>query len=114
MSEVPGPVVSIGCSVLLSPGAAGPPDSGVITAVLQSVATAGGMPLATAGSLCTMVNSGTGVPYTLPIGTPGASTGVQVAGQALVRLGDRIPSGPGVLLVLGPPAAPYVIDGTAP
>lgn len=114
MSGVPGPVVSIGCSVLLSPGAAGPPDSGVITTVLQSVATAGGMPLATAGSLCTMVNSVSGVPYTLPIGTPGASTGVQISNQGLVRMGDQIASGPGIMLILGPPAAPYVIDGTAP
>jgi len=106
--------VSIGCSVVLTPGAAGPPDTGVITAVLQATATAGGMPLATAGSLCTMVNSLSGAPYVLPIGTPGASTGVTVDGQALVRLGDQIPSGPGILAILGPPAAPYVSDGNAP
>ncbi len=109
-----GPPVSIGCSVLLSPGAAGPPDSGVVVAVLQSVAVAGGMPLATAGSLCQMVNSVSGVPYPLPIGTPGASTGVTVAGQPLVRVGDQIPSGPGILTVLGPPSAPFISDGTAP
>ncbi len=114
MSAVPGPPVTIGCSVLLSPGAAGPPDSGVVTAVLQTQVSAAGMPLATAGSLCTMVNSLSGVPYVLPIGTAGTSTGVLVAGQGLVRVGDRIPSGPGVLTVLGPPAAPYVTDGTAP
>jgi len=111
---VPGPPVSIGCSVLLSPGAAGPPDSGVISTVLQTSATSGGMPLAVAGSLCAMVNSVSGVPYTLPIGSTGASSGVQVDGQPLVRLGDHIPSGPGILTVLGPPAAPFVTDGHAP
>jgi hypothetical protein len=111
---MPGPVVSIGASVLLSPGAAGPPDSGVITTITQAVATAAGMPLAVTGSLCTMVNSVSGAPYTLPIGSAGASTGVSVAGSALVRVGDRIPSGPGVLTILGPPAAPFVIDQAAP
>jgi uncharacterized Zn-binding protein involved in type VI secretion len=100
--------------VVLSPGAAGPPDSGVITTVLQTAATAGGMPLATAGSLCQMVNSVSGVPYPLPIGSAGASTAVLIAGQPLVRMGDMIPSGPGVLSILGPPAAPYVIDTGAP
>lgn len=111
---MPGPPVSLGCAVLLAPGAAGAPDSGVITAVLQATVTAGGMPFAVTGSLCTMVNSVSGVPYVLPIGTPGTSTGVTIDGQALVRVGDRIPSGPGVLTVLGPPAAPFVTDGTAP
>jgi uncharacterized Zn-binding protein involved in type VI secretion len=110
---MPGPVVSIGCAVLLSPGAAGPPYSGVITTVMQVVATAGGLPLATAGSLCQMVNSLSGVPYVLPIGN-GGSASVKVAGQALVRMGDMIPSGPGVMTILGPPAAPYVIDSGAP
>jgi len=108
-----GPPVSIGCAVLLTPGAAGPPDSGLITAVLQTCATAGGMPLATSGSLCQMVNSISGVPYVLPIG-PGGSASVLVAGQPLVRMGDMIPSGPGVMTILGPPAAPYVIDSGAP
>lgn len=109
-----GPPVSVGAAVLLSPGAAGPPDSGVVVAVLQTVVVAGGMPLATAGSLCQMVNSLTGVPYPLPIGTPGASTGVTIAGQPLVRVGDRIPSGPGMLTILGPPAAPFISDGNPP
>jgi hypothetical protein len=109
-----GPPVTIGCSVMLSPGAAGPPDSGVITAVLQVVASAGGLPLAVTGSLCTLVNSVSGVPYVLPIGSAGASTGVVVSGQALVRMGDRIPTGPGILTVLGPPAAPFLTDGTPP
>jgi hypothetical protein len=111
---MPGPPVSIGCAVVVSPGAAGPPDSGVIAVVLQAAATAGGLPLATAGSLCLMVNSLSGVPYTLPIGSVGVSTGVTISGQGLVRMGDNIPSGPGVMTILGPPAAPFVSDGTAP
>jgi len=108
-----GPPVSLGCAVLLSPGAAGPPDSGVISVITQTVATASGMPLATVGSLCQMVNSLSGVPYVLPIGQGGSSS-VTIAGQALVRMGDMIPSGPGVLTVLGPPAAPFVLDTGAP
>ncbi len=111
---MPGPPVSVGCAVLLSPGAAGPPDSGVISVIVQTTAVADGMPLAVTGSLCAMVNSVSGAPYLLPIGSAGASTGVTVDGAALVRLGDRIPSGPGVLTVLGPPAAPYVTDGHSP
>jgi len=110
---MPGPPVSIGCAVTLSPGAAGPPDSGVIVAVLQTAATAGGLPLATVGSICQMVNSVSGVPYPLPIG-PGGSTSVAIAGQALVRVGDIIPSGPGVLTILGPPAAPFITDNGSP
>ena len=110
---MPGPPVSIGCAVVLTPGMAGPPDSGVISVVTQAIATAGGMPLATTGSLCQMVNSVSGAPYVLPIGQ-GGSGGVQVNGQALVRLGDQIPSGPGILMILGPPAAPFVSDTGAP
>lgn len=110
---MPGPPVSIGCAVLLSPGAAGPPDSGIISIVLQTAATAGGLPLATAGSLCQMINSISGVPYVLPIG-PGGSSSVFIAGQPMVRIGDMIPSGPGVLTILGPPAAPGLIDTGAP
>ena len=110
---MPGPPVSIGCAVLLSPGMAGPPDSGVIVAVLQSNMMASGLPLATAGSICQMVNSVTGVPYPLPIG-PGGSTSVTVSGQGLVRVGDVIPSGPGILTILGPPAAPFVSDTGSP
>lgn len=98
---------------MLAPGAAGPPDSGVIVAVMQTAATANGMPLATSGSICQLVNSVSGVPYPLPIGQ-GGSTGVTVQGQALVRVGDQIPSGPGVLTILGPPAAPFVSDGNSP
>ncbi|HEV8249650.1 MAG TPA: hypothetical protein VGQ15_06720 [Gaiellaceae bacterium] len=113
MTWMPGPPVSIGCAVVVSPGAAGPPDSGVIVAVLQTAATANGLPLATSGSICQMVNSLSGAPYPLPIG-PGGSTGVTVAGQPLVRMGDQIPSGPGILMVIGPPAAPFVTDQNGP
>lgn len=107
---MPGPPVTIGCQVVLSPGAAGPPDTGVITTIMQTIATAGGMPLATIGSLCQMVNSVSGAPYVLPIGPSGGSGSVDIGGQKLVRLGDQIPSGPGVLAILGPPAATYITD----
>ena len=110
---MPGPPVSIGCAVMLTPGAAGPPDTGVITVIPQVLVTAGGMPLAVIGSICQMVNSLSGVPYPLPIG-PLGSTGVTINGQALVRLGDQIPSGPGILTILGPPAAPFLNDQNAP
>jgi uncharacterized Zn-binding protein involved in type VI secretion len=110
---MPGSPVSIGCAVILSPGAAGPPDSGVIAVVLQSNALGGGQPFATVGSICQMVNSLSGAPYPLPIG-PGGSTSVTIGGQALVRMGDMIPSGPGILTILGPPAAPFVTDTGSP
>lgn len=110
---MPGSPVSLGCAVLLSPGAAGPPDTGFISVITQTNVTANGQPLATAGSLCQMVNSLSGVPYVLPIG-PLGSTSVLVNGQPLVRLGDMIPSPPGVMTILGPPAAPFVIDQGAP
>ncbi len=110
---MPGPPVSVGCAVLLSPGMAGPPDSGVISAIVQSIATGGGLPFATVGSICQMVNSLSGVPYPLPIGS-GGSTSVSIGGQALVRMGDMIPSGPGILTILGPPAAPFVSDTGSP
>ena len=113
MNPMPGPPVSIGCAVTLSPGMAGPPDSGVITVVPQATVTAGGMPLAVIGSMCQMVNSVSGSPYMLPIGQGGSSL-VTVDGRALVRVGDQIPSGPGVMMILGPPAAPYVTDGGSP
>jgi hypothetical protein len=110
---MPGPPVSIGCAVLLSPGAAGPPDSGVITTITQALVTASGMPLAVVGSICQMVNSVSGAPYPLPIGQ-GGSGSVTINGMALVRLGDTIPSGPGIMTILGPPAAPFVNDLGAP
>jgi hypothetical protein len=111
---MPGPPVTIGCNVVLNPGVAGPPDLGVITIVPQATLTASGQPLAVGGSICQMVNTLTGVPYPLPIPFTGTSTGVNVTGLGLVRMGDVIPAGPGVLIVLGPPAAPFVIDGSSP
>ncbi len=108
-----GPPVTLGCAVILNPGAAGPPDSGVVATIAQAFATAGGLPLATAGSLCQMVNSVSGAPYPLPIGQ-GGSTSLTIGGQPVVRIGDQIPSGPGVMTILGPPAAPFVTDTGAP
>lgn len=110
---MPGPPVSIGAMVMVSPGASGPPDMGTIIVVLPPFITAGGMPLATAGSICMMINSVWGFPYPIVIG-PLASTGVSVSGRALVRMGDNIPSPPGILTILGPPAAPFIIDQSAP
>jgi hypothetical protein len=110
---MPGPPVTIGCSVLVTPGASGPPDNGTILVILPPVVTASGMPLATAGSICLMINSVWGFPYPLVVG-PLASTGVNVGGQALVRVGDNIPSPPGILTILGPPAAPFVTDDSPP
>ena len=110
---MPGPPVSIGCAVVVSPGMGGAPDSGVIVTVPQATLTANGMPLAVAGSICQMVNSITGVPYPLVIGSLG-STGITVGGMALVRVGDSIPSPPGILTVIGPPAAPFVTDSSPP
>ena len=110
---MPGPPVSIGCAVVVSPGAAGAPDSGMIVSVPQAAVTANGMPLAVAGSICQMVNSVTGVPYPLVIG-PLGSTGLTVSGMALVRVGDSIPSPPGILTIIGPPAAPFMIDSSPP
>ena len=45
---------------------------------------------------------------------PGGSSSVLVNGQPLVRVGDAIPSGPGVLTIIGPPAAPWLSDTGAP
>ena len=110
---MPGPPVSIGAAVLVTPGATGAPDSGVIIAVLPPFIVANGQPLATSGSICQMINSVTGIPYPLVIG-PIASSGVRVAGRSLVRMGDRIPSPPGVLMILGPPATTSVFDRWPP
>jgi hypothetical protein len=110
---MPGPPATLGTSVLLTPGAAGAPDSGMIVGIFPPWVTAGGVPLATTGSICVMVNSLSGVPYPVPIG-PLASTGVTIGGQALVRLGDRIPTPPGMLIVLGPSVATFVSDGWPP
>jgi len=110
---MPGPPVSIGCMVMVTPGASGPPDTGSILVILSPYVNSGGMPLATAGSMCLMINSVWGFPYPLVIG-PLGSTGVDIGGNALVRLGDNIPSPPGILTVLGPPAAPFVDDSWPP
>ena len=110
---MPGSPVSIGCTVIVTPGASGPPDTGTILGIFPPVVTANGMPLAMTGSLCLMINSVWGFPYPLVIG-PLGSTGVTVGGRGLVRIGDRIPSPPGILLIVGPPAAPFVVDQWAP
>ncbi len=110
---MPGPPVTLGAAVLLTPGASGAPDSGTIVAILPPCITASGLPLATTGSICQMTNSVSGAAYTLPIG-PLASSGVQVGGRALVRMGDRIPTPPGILTILGPPAAAFITDRWAP
>jgi hypothetical protein len=98
---------------VLSPGAAGAPDSGIITVIPQAIATAGGMPLAVVGSVCQMVNSVSGARYPLPI-PGGGSTSVAVNGMGLIRMGDQIQAGSGVLTILGPPAAPFINDKGAP
>ncbi len=108
-----GPPVTIGCMVMISPGASGPPDTGTIVGIFPPFITASGMPLATSGSLCLMINSVWGFPYPLVIG-PTGSTGVRVAGKALVRMGDLIPTPPGVLTIMGPPATATVIDTSPP
>ena len=110
---MPGMPVTMGCSVMLAPGSAGVPDMGVILTILPPFITANGLPLATTGSICQMINSLSGIPYPLPIG-PLASAGVTISGRKLVRLGDRIPTPPGILTILGPPAAPYVVDQWPP
>lgn len=110
---MPGSPVTIGCQVVVTPGASGPPDTGTIVGILPPVIVANGMPLATSGSICLMINSVWGFPYPLVIG-PLASTGVTVGGRGLVRIGDRIPSPPGVLMVLGPPATATVTDTWPP
>ncbi len=110
---MPGAPVTIGCQVMITPGASGPPDMGTILGIFPPVITAGGMPLATSGSLCMMINSVWGFPYPLVIG-PLASSGVSVAGRALVRMGDNVPTPPGILTILGPPAAPFINDQWPP
>ena len=108
-----GPPVTIGCMVMITPGASGPPDTGTIVGIFPPLITANGMPLATSGSLCMMINSVWGFPYPLVIG-PLGSSGVRVSGKALVRIGDMIPTPPGILTVLGPPATPTMIDTWPP
>lgn len=110
---MPGMPVSYGCSVIVTPGASGPPDTGTIVGIFPPFIMGNGMPLATSGSLCMMINSVWGFPYPLVIG-PLASSGVLTSGKALVRIGDRIPSPPGILLIVGPPAAPTITDSFPP
>jgi len=106
---MPGMPVTIGCNLILSPGLAGAPDTGVIIAVPQVTATAGGMPLAVQGSACQFINSVTAAPYVLPIGAP-VSPGISIDNLPMIRMGDFCPTGPGVVQVIGPPAAPYIND----
>lgn len=109
-----GPLVTFGCAVVLSPGALGPPDSGLITLIPQSILTVGGLPVAVTGSFCQMINSVSGVPYPLVIGSVGGSSGIKVSYMKALRIGDQIPSGTGVLTIIGPPTVPAVNDGTPP
>ena len=110
---MPGPPATLFTPVVINPGATGVPDTGFISQVLPPFITANGIPLATSGSICTMLNSLTGVPYLLVIG-PLASSGVTVGGRALVRVGDRIPTPPGILIVGGPSAALFINDQWPP
>jgi len=111
---MPGPPVTIGAVVTLTPGAAGPPDTGVIVAVAAPFITANGMPLATTGATCQMINSLTGVPYAIVIPPPGTSTGSKATELGLVRLGDRITVGPAILMIAGAPPMPTLVDNFPP
>jgi len=108
---MPGCPVTIGCAVVVSPGMTGAPDSGFITMIPPGGPLAGGMPLAFAGAVCTMIHSITGIPYPLVIGSLIPSQ-VRSGGQPLVRIGDAIPGAPGVLTIIGPPASPTLVDST--
>ena len=46
---MPGLPVTVGCAVVVTPGASGPPDLGTIVGIFPPVVLAGGMPLAMAG-----------------------------------------------------------------
>ena len=59
---MPGPPVTLGCSVLLSPGLFGTPDTGTVVFIPPGGPTADGQPLAVTGSLCIMVYSLLGTP----------------------------------------------------
>lgn len=106
---MPGGPVTIGCVVVLSPGVSGPPDNGVIVSVPNRIASSGGMPLATTGAVCQMVNSISGILYSLSIGA-GGSAGSAVGGHALLRVGDQIPSGAAMLTIVGPPVSGAIQD----
>lgn len=111
---MPGPPVTIGCSVMITPGAAGPPDMGTIVFIPPGVPTFNGIPLAVTGlTICTMINSVFGVPYPLPIGPINTSMVKCINPQPqLVRVGDTIPTPPGIMTILGPPATPTITDIT--
>jgi uncharacterized Zn-binding protein involved in type VI secretion len=98
---------------MITPGAAGPPDMGIISVIPQACLMMGGMPVAVTGSVCIMINSVSGVPYPLSVGSLGSS-GVSIAGQKAIRMGDQIPTPPGILMVIGPPAGTDAIDTNAP
>ncbi|WP_136806424.1 hypothetical protein [Desulfosediminicola flagellatus] len=108
---MPGPVVTVGASVIVSPGAAGPTDTGVIISVPLPSILADGAPVATAGSMCQMINSSTGALYMLTVGQIASKT-LKINSNAMLRVGDRIPSGHGVLQILGPPAAMCIMDNS--
>ena len=109
-----GSPVTIGCAVVLTPGATYLPDSGVITVIPQALASSGGMPLAVSGSICQMVNSLTGIPYPIVIPSSGCSSGIKIMNQYVVRIGDIIRIGSSILQIIGPPIAPYVKDQWMP
>ena len=89
---MPGPPVTIGCSVMLTPGASGPPDMGTIIAVLPPLITANGMPLAMGGStLCLMINSVWGFPYPMLIGPLGSSGDKLTPGEVAQALESMFP-----------------------
>lgn len=112
---MPGPPVTLGCAVTLTPGATGVPDAGTIIAPAPGIPiTFSGLPLITAGATCQMINSLTGAPYPIVIPPLGVSTVVRNAGMGIVRMGDRILMGPAVLLILGPPVTPTIIDTSPP
>ncbi|MGD2065943.1 MAG: hypothetical protein PVI43_02075 [Candidatus Bathyarchaeota archaeon] len=92
--------------------AGAPPDNGFITIIMQQIVKVNGIQVATVGSICNMVNSLTGTPYSLPI-PPGGSSGVKILGQQVVRMGDVIPTGSGVLTIL-PFSQPVLTDGFPP
>lgn len=111
---MPGLPVTIGCAVTLTPGAAGPPDSGMIAAVPQTIAQVSGMPLAVSGSVCQMINSVSGIAYPVVIPSEGCSSGVKIMDMDLIRIGDRIQIGSSILLIIGPPAASFITDSWPP
>jgi hypothetical protein len=45
---------------------------------------------------------------------PLGSSGVRVSGKALLRMGDFVPTPPGVMQIVGPPATVGIIDGWPP